>query len=257
MGININMRQNTSYLFASLSGGNSNLNFLSDYASIKNGSYGKLMKAYYGNNANSSVKALAQKSNNNTKTKFETQQSTKDLAKVESAADGLKESADALLTTGTKSVFAEKNITSKDENGVETTSKGYDRDAIYNAVNKFVNNYNSVLQTAGGSSDTTIASRAQSLVNATAANEKMLNKIGITVQDDGTLSVDKDTLNKADISKLKTLFQGNGSYGYQASAQASMINYAASKAATKASTYTGSGTYGNAYNTGNIFSSYF
>ena len=47
MGISINMgasgmKQNYSYLFQSISG-NSNLNFLSDYASIKNGSYGKLI----------------------------------------------------------------------------------------------------------------------------------------------------------------------------------------------------------------------
>ena len=47
MGIRINVsnNQDSSYLFQSLSssGGMGNLNFLSDYASIKNGSYGKLM----------------------------------------------------------------------------------------------------------------------------------------------------------------------------------------------------------------------
>ena len=52
MGVRLNMgytgmKQNYSFLFQSMSG-NSNLNFLSDYMSIKNGSYGKLMKAYYG-----------------------------------------------------------------------------------------------------------------------------------------------------------------------------------------------------------------
>ena len=52
MGIGIDMgnKQNYSYLFQSLSssgGGMGNLNFLSDYASIRNGSYGKLLKTYY------------------------------------------------------------------------------------------------------------------------------------------------------------------------------------------------------------------
>ena len=47
--INVDSSQDYSYLFQSLSsGGMGNLNFLSDYSSIKNGSYGKLMKAYYG-----------------------------------------------------------------------------------------------------------------------------------------------------------------------------------------------------------------
>ena len=50
IGINVgNTSPNYSYLFQSASGGSlGNLNFISDYASIKNGSYGKLMKAYYG-----------------------------------------------------------------------------------------------------------------------------------------------------------------------------------------------------------------
>ena len=51
MGINIQMRNDYSYLFSSLNtsktGSAGNLSFLSDYAAIKNGSYGKLMKAYY------------------------------------------------------------------------------------------------------------------------------------------------------------------------------------------------------------------
>ena len=54
MGISVdvgNTGSDYSYLFQGLSssgGGLGNLNFLSDYASIKNGSYSKLMKAYYG-----------------------------------------------------------------------------------------------------------------------------------------------------------------------------------------------------------------
>lgn len=50
MGISIQAKTDYSYLFSGLStsstGSAGNLNFLSDYAAIKNGSYGKLMKAY-------------------------------------------------------------------------------------------------------------------------------------------------------------------------------------------------------------------
>lgn len=51
MSINIQAKTNYSFLFSGLSSTASNAassNWLADYASIKNGSYAKLMKAYYG-----------------------------------------------------------------------------------------------------------------------------------------------------------------------------------------------------------------
>ena len=50
MNINVRARTDVSFLFSSLGSGAAGVggsNFLSDYASIKNGSYAKLMKAYY------------------------------------------------------------------------------------------------------------------------------------------------------------------------------------------------------------------
>ena len=68
MSISINLKTDTSYLFSSLSNSSSNSgsgldslsSILSDYSSIKNGSYGKLLKAYYGTNSGSSVDALVE-----------------------------------------------------------------------------------------------------------------------------------------------------------------------------------------------------
>ena len=42
--------------------------------------------------------------------------------------------------------------------GVESTTKGYDTDAIYSAVNSFVTNYNSVMAAVDDVSDTTAVS---------------------------------------------------------------------------------------------------
>ncbi|MCM1567943.1 MAG: hypothetical protein NC081_00680 [Roseburia sp.] len=256
MSININVRQDLSSLFSSFnkstgSGGLSSL--LSDYASIKNGSYGKLMKAYYKQDASDSVKAVAQKSNSK---KAVTAEESKALTKMQSTTDSLKESADKLLVTGSKSLFAQKDIVSKDENGLETTEKGYDTEAIYKAVNSFVTNYNAVVNASKDVADTTINNRVNNLTNNTWANEKSLEKIGITVNSDNTLSINKDTFMNADMNRVKTLFQGSGSYGYQTSAQASLINYAADSAASRASTYSASGSY-NKYNTGNLYNGYF
>lgn len=259
MNINFAMNTNYSFLFSSLgnssngSSGGMNLNFLSDYASIKNGSYGKLMKAYYSQNSSDSVNKLASNVNNNTVSKTEKTA----LTKVQTATDALKESADILLENGSKSVFAQKDITTKDENGVETTTKGYDVDAIYKAVNDYVTNYNSVIKTANDSQNDMVITKASSLATSTYANSNLLSKIGITMNEDSTLAIDKDTFKNANMTTVKSLFNGSGSYGYRASAQASLINFAADREATRNNTYTLSGTLNTAYNSGNLFDSIF
>ncbi len=241
MGINF-AKTDTSYLFSGLGGssGSSNLNFLSDYASIKNGSYGKLMKAYYteGQSKNSDTKGASKKETLD-------QTKTKAYAGVQSSTDSLKEVADVLYSS--KSLFEKKAGDGKNE---------YDTDAIYKAVDDFVKSYNSVIDSVNKVDDKTVVNKAVSMTNAAISNSKLLNKIGITLNEDSTLSIDKEAFKKADMSTAKALFKGPGSFGYTASAQASMMNYAADRVVAKAPTYTGKGTYGAANNSGSMFNSY-
>ncbi len=265
MGISINvgrMKQDYSYLFQSMStssgGGLGNLNFLSDYASIKNGSYGKLMKAYYSKNSSSEVSKLAEsKRNSSTSSTKRSSSTAKDssetLAKVESASDNLKDSADALLKTGSKSVFNKVSVEGTDMYGRPTTTEEYNTNAIYNSVSKFVDDYNSLLKEAGSVETNSIQNRAKSLTGLTDANKKLLSQVGITVNSDKTLSIDEKAFKESDMTTVKSLFNGNLSYGYRVSAQASLIDFAASKEAAKANTYTGSGSYGSTYSSGSIF----
>lgn len=257
MAITIQPKQDVSYLFSSLGSGTSNAagsNFLMQYASIKNGSYGKLLKAYYSETASESVKPQTQTT---TKKETVTSEEKKALTEVESATDALKESADALLDNGRKSVFNMKEFTTKDKDGVETTTKGYDTEAIYNAVNKFVKDYNAVIKAANNVENQNIVNKVTNMAENTIGSVKQLNQIGITINEDSTLSIDKETFQKADVAKVKNVFNSTGSYGYGVSAKASMVNYAAERAASKASTYTGNGTYNNTYNTGNLFDTLF
>ncbi|MGN1146106.1 MAG: hypothetical protein ACI4R5_06615, partial [Acetatifactor sp.] len=189
MSINIQAKQDISYLFSSLGSSTANVassNFLGEYASIKNGSYAKLMKAYYSKDSSDSVKSLAKDS---AKNKEVTSEEAKALIRVQSTTDALKESADALLVKGSKSVFEKKDITATDDNGVETTTKEYDTDAIYKAVNSFVTSYNQVINALNDVSNSTITNRATNMVNHSIANLKMLNKIGISINADSTLSL--------------------------------------------------------------------
>lgn len=254
MSISIQSKNDYSYLFAGLGSSASNVansTFLSDYASIKNGSYYKLMKAYYGENSSDTVKKLA-----GSTTTVANEEAKTNLAKVQSTTDALKESADVLLEKGSKSVFTQKDITTKDENGEEKTTKGYDTDAIYSAVSDFVNKYNSVITAVNDTKDDTTISKAQSMVNNTTANAKLLSRVGITQNEDGTLALDKDTFQKSDMNTVKSLFHGNGSFGYRTSAQASMIQAAADHASSRNTTYLQNGGYSNLYDSGNLFSMY-
>ena len=109
-----------------------NTNMLSDYAAIKNGSYGKLMKAYY---AKQDAEKLSGKGDTSQK-----------LTLMKTSADSLKKSADALNDS---SLWEKKKIKKKDEKtGEEIEVEDYDWDKITKAVKSFVEDYNDVVKEA-------------------------------------------------------------------------------------------------------------
>lgn len=252
--INVNARQDYSYLFQSMttSRGNSlgNLNFLSDYASIKNGSYGKLMKAYYAKDAADKTASTGKDTETKKKSISTAADSAKTLSEIEKAADTMKESADSLLVKGSKSVFRKKNEKT-------TVSEEYDTDAIYKAVSGFVTDYNDLLSKTSAASSKNLQSKADTLAAVTSANAKLLSRVGITVNSDSSLSLDEEAFKKSDMGTVKNLFGTTGAYGYKVSAQASMIGYTAAKESTRSNTYTANGTYSNVYSAGNILNSFF
>ena len=216
-----------SYLFSGLnnsSGTNTSSNLLSDYASIKNGSYAKLMKAYYNEGGSKgSTKASTDKAS-----KDDT--AIKSLNKVQTATDNLKKTAES--------------ITKKDS--IE-----------YDDIKAFVDDYNSLISAANKISDNSTINRTTRLVGDTLANNKLLRSVGITINEDSTLSVDKDTFEKANKLTVDSLFKGAGSYGDKISSQASLIKYSADRAVSKAGgTYTAKGNYDTATAAGNLYNSY-
>lgn len=219
---------------------------LSEYASIRSGSYGKLMRSYF---SMDSTKGTS-KSDDSTKNTIEdlatttstSKDSTKTLAAIESDAKELTDSAKALYTRSNNKVFT------KDSGG------SYDTDKIYKAVKRFADDYNSLMDTAGKSSTNLIFRSAGSIKNETSYNEKALKEIGITVDEKtGRLSVDETTFKSADTEKIKNLFNGTGSYAYSVATKAAMTESYAKSEAAKSNTYTKNGTYNYNYNSGNIF----
>lgn len=221
-------------------------NILAEYASIRSGSYHKLLKAYYSDTEKSAVSDIVNPSTSTSK------DSTKQLSKMENAAESLKESADALMTRGTKDVFKQTTITKEDG----TTSKEYQKDAIYNKVKSFIDDYNSVVDVTEESNTKSIARASAQMIQLTNANKRLLDDIGISINKDDTLSIDKDTFMAADMNKVKSLFNGAGSYGYNVGVKASMIDYYAQNEASKANTYGSSGKYNYNYSYGSNYSNY-
>lgn len=214
----------------------------SDYASIRSGAYHKLLSAYYEDGK--SIKGV-------TDSISTSKDDAKTLTQIESAAEGMKDSADKLLTTGKQSLFNE--VTTKGEDGKTTT--GYDTDAIYKAVNDFVDDYNTLVDKAADSNSTNILRAAKTMVNYSKVNQKLLAAVGITIGAENKLSIDEKTFKEADMKKVKSLFQERGSYGYQIMTQASMIDTYAKNEASKANTYGKSGMYTYNYSTGELYNS--
>lgn len=175
---------------------------LIDYASIKNGSYGKLMKSYY--ELDDADKAKDVNSKN------DTDDTDAKIRSIKDSSNELKKSAAALYNN--KSLF-EKN-----------TNGEYDMEAIYEKVNAFIEDYNAVMESVGSAETESIAKAGAGLVNHANINSDMLSRLGISVSgSDYTLSIDKEKFMQADISEIKSMFSGVGSYAYQVGAKASRI----------------------------------
>lgn len=204
---------NVSALFGSLNtNNNSNQdslglgNLLADYAAIKNGSYAKLAKQYYAKNSSEKKSSGTNKEiygqfSEDTKFDINSNKGTLSVAgSLRTAISGLS-SDDKLFTD---------KVTKKDSSGVEKESLDFDK--IYSKVSSFVKGYNSVIESAGDSDDSTILRNTLNMTNTTDRNRQTLQKAGITVNADNTLSVDKDSIVNGDMEALKSLFGQKASY---------------------------------------------
>jgi flagellar capping protein FliD len=135
--------------------------------------------------------------------------------------------------------------------------KEYDMDAIYKSISGFVDKYNDVIKNSSASESSGIKKAAGNMTNITDLYANSLKKLGITINGDKTLSIDEKTFKASEVSDIEDTFVGSSSFSKSISSQASFINDAATREATKANTYTSSGSYSNNFSTGDIFTSLF
>lgn len=208
-----------STLFSSFGNNSSSTSsILSNYASIKSGSYYKLLKAYYSQSSNS------EKTTSTAPKKLDTD----NKAWKEAALDisSLKSSASTLI----KETYNEEN-----------------RSKLEKEISSFVKNYNAVLDSSADVNSSSLSKKAEWMERITTNNSAALKNIGITVKSDHTLALDSDTLSKASLDDLKAVFSGSYSYAGQINSTSTLMAQVASSkgTSTAASLYTSSGTYNN------------
>lgn len=204
---------------------------LSEYNNIRNGNYYQLTKKYFSEFGTSDVSSAAKTSStydvlDQIRSKYTDKADTEDTqTKAEKDAKTNVNNAKALSTSVTN-LMDNKTYRNGD-------------DAVEGAVKDFVSAYNSVIDSGKDSSVSGIATNTKRLMDSTDRYASSLQQIGITADEEtGKLSVDTDTLSKADASTVQDLFRRGGSYGMSVATNTSMISYYANAAATN-------GTYGS------------
>ena len=237
---NLSSNNDYSSLFASMNANSSNNNvgsgnLLSDWASIKNGSYGKLTKAYYRKNAADAIDS------------DDAKKTVKSNNILKADADNLKAAVSEI--SGSSALF--EKVLTKDADGNEV--EDYDRDKIVKALKKFVDGYNSVIKAGAESDNVTVLRNTMNMTSATSANEKMLSSIGITIGEGNKLSLDEEKVKSANVGSIKVMFSGNSSYADSIGVKASNILNAINVENNKLSNYTAKGAYSSAGATGKIY----
>lgn len=123
-------------------------------------------------------------------------------------------------TTTSRSHLSNSQLSSADTAALRKAVKelgkfSYDDDStenIRNSVSAFVSTYNNLLDSASDSGDRKMQQSAKLLKDLTSKYSDNLDKIGITVNSDGTLETRSSLFSTASISKFEKLFSGDSDY---------------------------------------------
>lgn len=161
---------------------------------------------------------------------------TTSFSKLDKSSKGLTQNAEKLTATGESSLF-EKALASGSTKDIAST------------VSEMVEQYNQTLKQLGTTGDTMSKLYKQELMAIFEDNKDALKSVGITQEKDGSLTIDEEALQSADINTLKKIF-GNGSdFGSRLGIIGGYVNkYALSNLESITSYYNSNGT---AYTSGN------
>ena len=176
------------------SGNNSSGSFdFANYAAIKNGSYGKLVKSYYAEqNKTSDTKTASSNAKSKTSTKTDSNKNTDTtgLTQMKKDADKLRASAEALDND---------DLWKKTDGKVDMTK-------VASAIKDFAKDYNAVIDQSAKVNSKEIGQDMKFMTGMTDTFNKILSKIGITVGDNGNDLVICDEAHRSIYNKYRDIF---------------------------------------------------
>ena len=257
----------SSTLFSGMSAtsGTSFNGLLGEYNQIKNGTYGKLLKAYYKKfNADGTEKSSSknQSTTNKVKTSSDTLDTAKELNGAADAATSLQTAAMKLAAVkeGSASLYAKKTLVDTNEDGTTFTRTDYDYDTLVKSVKSFVSAYNDTLESVSTIESASVTQKTKWLTDLTGQNKEALSAVGISVDKDGRMSLDETTFRGKEMTELQDFFEGTNSFVGNLARKASSLAGSAELQATRAAsayTATGSNYAADSMNSGTLFDSLF
>lgn len=239
---------------------------LGEYNQIRNGTYGRLLKAYYKKyNADGTEKSSTTNTTKNTnkgKTSSDTVDTAKELNAVADTAASLQTVAMKLASVkeGASSLYAKKTIVDTNEDGTTSTRTDYDYDTLVNSVKSFVSAYNETLDSVKSVEASSVQQKTEWLTQVTSQYKDELAGVGITVDEDGRLALDEKAFRDMEMTEIQDVFEGTDSVLGKLARKASGLAGAAELQATRAAsayTATGSNYTADSMNSGTLFDSLF
>ena len=137
---------------------------------------------------------LLKKSSETEKSSKTTGKKSEEYDSVKKSASSLKASAAVLSETGEDSIFAKA-----EESG--------DYSDLISLIERFTGDYNSLLESLSDLDTDKSANYSKELKSIISGQSEALQKVGITVDSNGKLVIDEETLKNADKKELKDLFR--------------------------------------------------
>lgn len=195
---------------------------LLDLQMIKSGTYKKALKAYYAKNP---VKKSDDSDSKESIKESGKADSTANLSTMKSASQKLNESVAKLQKTDYSKVKSPEDMLDDMKN--------------------FVSSYNSTVNAAKNLNSYSILQTTLWMTGTAGTSSSILGQMGISINDDNTLSLDEAKFKEAKLSTIKSAFSTGGSFASRLSQKASSLsNQSANQIAanTGKKTYTSSGT---------------
>lgn len=218
----------------SLYGSSSSTNLYSLFSernSIKNGTYKKLLRSYFGSVGQSSDDTTSTKKSRSSNNVLDNLLKEKMYPTVSKEA----QEANSKLTSGLGSLKTSLSTLQKDSTYQDTENGSTAADKVVSAMKSYVTNYNDVVTASKNSTLNNKTAYVANMMSATAKNADQLAEIGVTRKQDGTLQLDETKLKSADLSKVQKLFSADNIQSY-GSTVASRIKFAGGSTGTTSGT---------------------